>query len=629
MAQYQVERILRDRFLAEEIESHPAMAIVGERPTLKRPKRPPRPEAGTKRATPSTSRMREAIATRRREAIVFAKGRPSLPIRSDSFEVPHSDTWKARLYPTKSKLEAAIRSVGRIEVDQLAPYEGTGWMIAPGIIVTNRHVAERFASRGPRSTFRFLSAPLGERLTTLVDFREEEFVARDFEVRVTDVLYMTEHSDRAPDIAFLRVKLAEGDDRPLPLPIPLYEDEPTADQTIAVVGYPARDPDASPDLQARVFGSRFDIKRLAPGEVMETVDSTVFTHDASTLGGSSGSVVLDVATGAALGLHYAGHEGLANYAVNARVLRRTLERALRGAEVRSIDPTAAIAARPERAVRIGHLNDRTGYDAEFLGDGTKRVPLPKLTPAQVKRAARMRSRGGSAGNYVLPYHHFSVVVDKPRRMARYSAVNIDGALIQRLKRKSDPWAFDPRIRRNYQLGNALYAGNELDRGHLVRRLDPVWDTVAEDAEMDTYFFTNCSPQVAHFNQTLWGDLEDYILEHAVTQNFRASVFTGPVLDDSRDPPYRDALLPGAYWKVAAIVRADTDEVAASGYLVSQSDLLSGVEFVYGQFKTYQLPIKRIERLTGLDFGTLRTSDSFIAEESIASRELVSFEDIQL
>ena len=49
-------------------------------------------------------------------------------------------------------------------------------------------------------------------------------------------------------------------------------------------------------------------------------------HDASTLGGNSGSVILDMATGLAIGLHFAGSFLQANYAIPAAVVRQVLEK---------------------------------------------------------------------------------------------------------------------------------------------------------------------------------------------------------------------------------------------------------------------------------------------------------------
>ncbi|MFF3249309.1 DNA/RNA non-specific endonuclease [Streptomyces sp. NPDC002870] len=45
-------------------------------------------------------------------------------------------------------------------------------------------------------------------------------------------------------------------------------------------------------------------------------------------------------------------------------------------------------------------------------------------------------------------------------------------------------------------GHPVYKNNPLDKGHLVRRLDPVWGTgrEAETANSDTFHCTNAAPQ---------------------------------------------------------------------------------------------------------------------------------------
>ncbi len=101
-----------------------------------------------------------------------------------------------------------------------------------------------------------------------------------------------------------------------------------------------------------------------------------------------------------------------------------------------------------------------------------------------------------------------------------------------------------------QAGDELYANNDFDRGHLVRREDPNWGPTAGVANRDTFHFTNCAPQLSAFNQRTWLSLEDYILTNTRRIGKRASVFTGPVFRQN-DPVYRDVAIPLAYWKVVA------------------------------------------------------------------------------
>jgi endonuclease G len=60
-------------------------------------------------------------------------------------------------------------------------------------------------------------------------------------------------------------------------------------------------------------------------------------------------------------------------------------------------------------------------------------------------------------------------MSRSRRMAMFVGVNIDGATSVKIERSKDKWFYDGRIPVEQQIGEELYAGNLLDRGHLVRR----------------------------------------------------------------------------------------------------------------------------------------------------------------
>jgi endonuclease G len=110
----------------------------------------------------------------------------------------------------------------------------------------------------------------------------------------------------------------------LPSPIPLDDQVLQSDPWVAVIGYPAEDGRRNePLLMRQIFGDVFGVKRLAPGQVMDTAGEWL-THDCSTLGGNSGSVVLDLGTGRAVGLHVGGRFGVANYAVPAALIATRL-----------------------------------------------------------------------------------------------------------------------------------------------------------------------------------------------------------------------------------------------------------------------------------------------------------------
>lgn len=230
-----------------------------------------------------------------------------------------------RIMDASGVLGKVLPMVGRINVANFpggqVSFLGTGWFVDRDIVVTNRHVAE-YMARPDGRTFRFLMGsdrlPLSSSWSSAHE-SEEEAVDESRVFAIGEVLYIEPDGNLA-DIAFLRVK------RPLPpeLPpgIPIARADAERGTEVCVIGYPAKAEWADiPDqeMMREMYGGRYDIKRVAPGLVGETQDFTT-SYDCSTLGGNSGSPVLDLATGEAVGLHHTGQYLTANYGVSASML---------------------------------------------------------------------------------------------------------------------------------------------------------------------------------------------------------------------------------------------------------------------------------------------------------------------
>jgi endonuclease G len=207
----------------------------------------------------------------------------------------------------------------------------------------------------------------------------------------------------------------------------------------------------------------------------------------------------------------------------------------------------------------------------------------------------------------LDYRHFSVMMSRERRLCFYSACNIDGKEIKRVRRQR--WRFDPRIPEDLQIKKECY-GNppRSSRGHMTRRNDPSWGTEAGQGNADSMHVTNAVPQIQPFNGGIWLGLEDYALENAKQDDMRISVITGPFLFDD-DPVRFGVKIPVRFWKVIAFIHDQTGELAATGYTMNQRSYIGEEEFVFGQHESSQRPIAEIERLSGISFGTLTDVDA--------------------
>ncbi|MGF1563403.1 MAG: DNA/RNA non-specific endonuclease [Geminicoccaceae bacterium] len=585
------------------------------------------------------------------EAIVLLVGRPVMFIQDDRLVLNGSLEWRARLQPFLGPLERALPSIGRVEIANSTrfPFAGTGWMIDDDTLVTNRHVARLFCS-SLNQPFVIGQNVFGDRFQLRVDFAEEHDREGVEEIDVAEVLWVAD--DRELDIAFL--KLSRSDILPAPLQ-PARAVPDADDGFIAVVGYPARDGTRNPgDGMSRIFADVYNKKRLAPGRVIRQ-RGECFSHDCTTLGGNSGSAVLDVETGNAIGLHFAGRFQDRNLAVDINaVLKRLgevgrrvvaqpgdgvnlpsfISKIVRGAEPGTLGALVTLREdAAEDAERRGaspaDYADRQGFDRSFL-PAIEAVEPPVLNITQQQQSAPVHS-----GGIELKYTHFSVWMNAERRLAWFTAVNIDGARLRDLKR-SDDWRTDPRIDLEHQADNALYKHNPLDRGHLVRRLDPVWgdDEEARRAESDTFHYTVAAPQHAELNQQTWLSLEDHLLDKAGAHDLRLCVFTGPIfqLDDRR---YRGVRLPREFWKIVVMTLdlGDGPKAHATGYLLSQANMLRDVEFAFGAFRTYQVPLATIEARSGLGLAHLRAFDPLEPGEQESmrglARPLTSWRDIKL
>jgi endonuclease G len=256
-----------------------------------------------------------------------------------------------------------------------------------------------------------------------------------------------------------------------------------------------------------------------------------------------------------------------------------------------------------------------GYDPEFLPTP---VPVP-LASAHVSDLVTVE------GETEIRYTHFSLALSRSRKLTRWAAWNIDGASLfpgDAISRDGIAFRPDPRIDEGLQTLNDVYDHNELDRGHIARRADLLWGSMEEaaTANVDSFFFTNITPQMNNFNQSgmagLWGRLENEVLEKAPPARKVMSVMAGPVLADT-DPEYRGCQVPLEFWKVVLYVRDGT--LQARAFLLTQSlDRLAVPDFE--EFKLYEHDLAFLEDRTGLGFDF--AADAALAEVAGSMPRLV-------
>jgi len=249
----------------------------------------------------------------RLEAIIHETGRPAYIIDNGSF-VPNGEWASLGQGDVRRNIESAIPSVGRIEVpNDFRPYAGTGFVVGENLLMTNRHVARIFAVGTGTKMLKFDAGQIAG-----IDFMRELPGPNKPDpvfLEIKEVVMIHPYWD----MALLRTKQNLSDSHK-PLQLSVAPPEDLSGRQVVVIGYPAKDRRSNLKVQEEIFGGRYQIKRLLPGlhdGPIAYAGQNVMGHDTSTLGGASGSAVLDVKSGEVVGLHYAGEYMKSNYAVPA------------------------------------------------------------------------------------------------------------------------------------------------------------------------------------------------------------------------------------------------------------------------------------------------------------------------
>jgi len=328
-----------------------------------------------------------------------------------------------------------------------------------------------------------------------------------------------------------------------------------------------------------------------------------------------------------------------------------------------------------------------GYRPGFLDHN--QVNLPRLRGRRANNVSLLlkpeRYPTAKAGE--LQFTHFSIMMNKARRLPWFGACNVDGRLLfginsdREIYRYPDQdvsifsardaeggygWRTDKRIAKAAQTPNSWYTGKnalvprsgtddaeryiavaDFDRGHMVRRTEPIWgeNFAGQSANYQTFNVVNAAPQAPVYNQDKtrdpasinigeekrsWYGIEVAILRIATNEDRKFNVFTGPIFKED-DPIYAsgksglpNCKVPLAFWKVA--VWEDGKELKSLAMIASQkwslrlnegAESLSAPEDLF-LLRDFLTKVSTLERKTGIDFGQ-NVRDADILKTVHASR----------
>lgn len=269
------------------------------------------------------------------EALVQLEGRPALRMTDDVVDPddPGLGEWAGAVLLQEARLRGIQGSIRRIDT-AAGIHAGTGFVVGDGLIMTNRHVLEALAFPAPRRVQPSMWVLHGR--PTINFSASAKDPSQSFEI--VEVAFSGPNPAdvvdyRNLDLALLRIAKTNAHGE-APPPLRLSGKPAGGGAKLFVIGYPAMPTALPSDEEGRrrmdvirrlgeIYATTFGVRYLSPGLVMQTPtqfrpddpNPRVFTHDATSLGGNSGSCVLsfddnlDVA-----GLHFAGDWLRANFA---------------------------------------------------------------------------------------------------------------------------------------------------------------------------------------------------------------------------------------------------------------------------------------------------------------------------
>lgn len=231
------------------------------------------------------------------ETILLLYGRPAILINQQGSLGSPPPLWNI-LEDQREEVELLSRGVGRIELLGHPEYDwaGTGFLVAPGVLMTTRRVAETFAeNRTGNWQFR-------PGITAWMDFRSNYQGPSPAGFQVRGVIGV----HPSYDLALLEVERSQfNGNNPTPLPLAAQPFN-LSNRPAYLVGYPIRDARRNdPEMVTRIFRDVFNVKRVQPGLLQGEFcfgEVRFLRHDCAPLGQTSGAPLIDLETNQVVGM---------------------------------------------------------------------------------------------------------------------------------------------------------------------------------------------------------------------------------------------------------------------------------------------------------------------------------------
>ena len=254
----------------------------------------------------------------------------------------------------------------------------------------------------------------------------------------------------------------------------------------------------------------------------------------------------------------------------------------------------------------GNLNaNAAGEDATVT-----ECEIPYLNDTCVYAAHQVTVDGNPILNYALEWNN-------AKRHANWVAFYFDATTSADVVKRTDAWAVDPKLPAEMQTQEADHKSDGFDKGHLCASEDRVY---LKEANEQTFYYSNMSPQLNDFNGGFWAKLEARVqtwgrstatgtydrvyVTKGGTLNKLLVNFTGTPVSGGTPTTDENGLtvhgLACPQYYFMAVLSQKGDAYHAIGFLVPHKEGLNRNPSS-DELKGYVVSIDELEKETGIDF----------------------------
>lgn len=253
-----------------------------------------------------------------------------------------------------------------------------------------------------------------------------------------------------------------------------------------------------------------------------------------------------------------------------------------------------------------NVNANTGYDNVSVTG----YEIPHLNDQNVYADHYVTMDGVQILNYALEW-------DNTKRHANWVAFTFDTTTSADNVKRTDAWSVDPKLPAEMQVQESDHKNDGFDKGHLCASEDRVY---LKEANEQTFYYSNMSPQLKDFNDGFWRKLETrvqtwgrstadgvydkvYVTKggtlNKLLKNFKGTTVNGGTPTTDANGFTIHGLACPEYYFMAVLSQKD-DVFHAIAFLVPHKEGMTENPSS-DELKEYVVSVDKLEEETGIDF----------------------------